>query len=192
MRRLIIDVETTGLSSEHNQILTVGMLTIEMKKRGYKVIDSEHLRIKHKEYNVNPIALKINKINLKEHHKIGINPGLACKRINRFISSHDLKKFPLVGHNLRFDLRFLNSLFNQAERKKTFTSGFSDFVDTMAIWRNLKANGAVPSHLSGSLKTVAGYFDVNYENAHDALNDCHITAEVYNNIVKMLKKIENT
>jgi len=68
MRGLIIDTETTGLSHNYNQVLTVGMLLAEIDT-SLDFINSKHIRIKHKKYNVSGLALKINKINLKEHIK---------------------------------------------------------------------------------------------------------------------------
>jgi len=43
----------------------------------------------------------------------------------------------------------------------------------------------VPIHLRGNLATVANYFDIDYTKAHDALADCHITAQVYHKMLQI-------
>jgi len=182
MRGLIIDTETTGLSHNYNQVLTVGMLLAEIEEE-LNFITSKHIRIKHNHYNVSGIALKINKINIKEHHKIGINPKSACLEINSFIKKNKIKNIPLIGHNINFDMRFLRELYKK-EREEFLLD--LETLDTRSLWANLKNKGNVPMHLKGNLRTVANHFEVNYEKAHDALEDCKITAQVFHKMVGVL------
>lgn len=182
MRGLIIDTETTGLSHNYNQVLTVGMLLTDFKPKKINFIESEHIKIKHDNYNVNKIAMSVNKINLEEHHKIAIDSCKACKKINNFFNEYYEDNMPLIGHNLGFDLRFLRELFRQ--NKQEFFNEI-ETIDTRDLWNNLKTKGIVPDHLKGSLKHVANYFNIDYSNAHDALEDCKITANVLHNILKI-------
>ncbi len=182
MKRLVIDTETTGLSPTHNQILTIGMILIEIEKKQLKVLEEIHIFIKHDNYSSNKKALKVNGINLEEHDKIGISPREACKQINNFITKNVLQDTPLVGHNISFDKRFINALFDIGE---SFSKLHHESEDTMFIWRNLKNNGKVPKELDSKLGTVAKFFNINYEKAHDALADCHITAKVYHELLNV-------
>ena len=87
MRRLVIDTETTGLSPRYNKTLTVGMLLIDVQNQHLKILDENHIFIKHENYNANSEALKVNKINIDEHHKIAVSPKIACERINSFLEN---------------------------------------------------------------------------------------------------------
>lgn len=184
MRGLIIDTETTGLSHNYNQVLTVGMLLAEIED-DLDFIDSKHIKIKYDKYNVSGIALKINKINLKVHHKIGINPKKACSEINNFILDNKINKFkniPLIGHNISFDMRFLRELYKR-ERKEFLLD--METIDTRQLWINLKNKGIIPNNLRGNLRTLAEHFNVDYTQAHDALEDCKITAQVFHKIINL-------
>jgi DNA polymerase III alpha subunit (gram-positive type) len=185
-RYLVIDCETTGLSPRNNQVLTVGLLLIEVLENTIEIIDSEHILVKHERYNVSGIALKINKINLEEHHQNAIPVFAACDNIDRFIEKHGLKQCVIIGHNIRFDIGFLGELYRLIGRDFSF---YSDFIDTMALWRELKNKGRVPRELKSNLKTVARYLGIDCQGAHNALVDCHITANVYFNLKEFINRI---
>lgn len=187
MRGLIIDTETTGLSHNYNQVLTVGMILAEIDD-DLNFINLKHIKIKHEKYNVTGIALKINKINLKEHNKIGINSKKACREINDFIIENRIKNIPLIGHNINFDLRFLRELYKK-ERKEFLLD--LQTLDTRSIWINLRNKGIIPLHLRSNLRTLAQHFQVDYNHAHDALQDCKITAQVFHKMNALVKENNN-
>lgn len=184
MRRLVLDIETTGLSPVNNQILTVGMVMADFNKNRFKVVNSQHIKIKHDKYKVSGIALKINKINLKDHHKEGVSSESAIDMINEFYKKNYCDNHPVLGHNLMFDLRFLENLYKTNNQDLILGS---EYIDTMILWRELRNRGVVPGHLKASLKVLAKYFNVDYQNAHNAVSDCHITAEVYHKLINLNK-----
>jgi DNA polymerase III subunit epsilon len=186
MRHLVIDCETSGLSHEKNKVLTVGMLHANIDADDFEIIDKAHIKVKHDEYNQNWMALRINKINLAEHHKCSIHPDCACDEINDFVGRNCLTQAPVLGHNLRFDFRFLKALHLQGGRDFGIDG---ESVDTMLIWRALRARGHVPFEMKSSLKVLSKYFDVSYKGAHDALEDCRITAEVYQKLLGLIKRV---
>jgi DNA polymerase III epsilon subunit-like protein len=188
MRLLVIDCETTGLSPTNNQVLTVGLLLVEIRREEYDIIDSEHIKIKHRVYHVSGIALKINKINLEKHHKEAIDIKEACKIINRFIEKYDLFETPLLGHNIKFDIAFIQNLYQETEEEFNHCL---EHIDTWTIWNSLKQEGVIPFKLKGSLKVLAKYFQVSYKGAHNALIDCKITLEVYNSLLNVLENRTN-
>ena len=182
MLRLVMDTETTGLSPRFNKTLTVGMLLVDVEKDFLKIIDENHIFVKHDTYSSNPSAMKVNGINLLEHDKIAVQPKTACNQINSFVEIHCLRNTNLVGHNFHFDRGFLNALFDQGESISKLSS---EHEDTMRIWRNLKKEDKIPRDLRSNLGTIADYFDIDYTKAHDALADCHITARVYHQLLKI-------
>lgn len=182
MKRLVIDTETTGLSPKYNNTLTVGMLLIDINDQHLKILDENHIFIKHENYNTSAEAIKVNKININEHHKIAVNPKIACGKINSFLEKNILHETPLVGHNIQFDKGFLNSLFDQGESIPKF---HNESFDTMHLWRNLQRSGKVPSSLRANLQSISNFFDIDYSKAHDALADCHITSKVYHKMLNL-------
>lgn len=182
MKRLIIDTETTGLSPRFNKTLTVGMLLIDVEKDFLEILDENHIFIKHDNYNSTKEAMKVNKIDLKQHDIHAVPPTNACIKINSFIDKNSLRETPLVGHNLHFDKGFLSALFDQGESLSKF---HHQSEDTMYIWRNHQKLGNVPFGLRSSLQEIANFFKIDYMKAHDALADCHITAKVYHKLLKL-------
>jgi DNA polymerase III alpha subunit (gram-positive type) len=183
MKRLVIDTETTGLSPEIHKTLTVGMLLVDVEHDFLEILDSSHLLIKHDDWIIDPAAIKINKINIEEHTKNAIYPELACKQINNFVERNDLIRTPLLGHNISFDKGFLRELFHQG---KSIPKLNNAQIDTMHLWNELKRRGQIPYSLNSKLGTIADYFKIDYEGAHDALADCHITARVYQNLLRIM------
>lgn len=182
MKRLVIDTETTGLSPRFNKTLTVGMLLVDVKKNFLNILDSNHIFIKHKNYNTTKRAMAVNKIDLKQHNLHAISPTNACTQINSFIDKNSLHETPLIGHNFHFDRGFLNALFDQG---RTLSKFHHEHEDTMYIWRNLQKQEIVPCGRS-NLQTVADFFKIDYTKAHDALADCKITARIYHEMLKIV------
>jgi len=175
-----MDVETTGLSPRFNKTLTVGMLLVDVNSEFLDILDSNHIFIKHENYRADPAALKVNKIDLAEHSKRAVLAPKACRKINDFVEGNGLHKTPLLGHNIGFDKGFLRTLF---ERENCVPKLHDESIDTMHLWNRLKRTGDVPDSLRSNLQTVADYFKVDYSKAHDALADCHITAQVYHQML---------
>jgi DNA polymerase III alpha subunit (gram-positive type) len=182
MNRLIIDTETTGLSPTFNKTLTVGLLLVDVEKTHLNILDQNHIFVKHNNYNSSKEAMKVNKIDIEQHNLHAVHPQKACNQINTFIQKNSIHQTPLVGHNIHFDKRFLSALFNQGETNSLF---HTESEDTLSIWRNLQKQNIVPPHLRGKLGHIADHFDIDYRNAHDALADCHITAQVYHEMLKL-------
>ncbi len=182
MRKLVIDTETTGFSPRLNKILTVGMLLVDVEKTHLRILDESHIFIKHNNYNSTKGAMMVNKINLKQHDLNAIPPRDACVKINSFVDKNSICETPLVGHNLHFDKGFLSALFSQGKIQPKF---FHESEDTMYIWRAHQKVGDVPLGLKSSLQEVANFFKIDYTKAHDALADCHITAMVYRELLKL-------
>lgn len=176
MKRLVIDTETTGLSPRFNRALTVGMLLVDVEKDFLDILEKSHIFIRTTHWNIDPGAMRVNGIDIYEHNKVAIEPWEACLAINEFVEDNHLRRTPLVGHNIAFDISFLNALFDSQEK---LCKLHSESEDTMHMWNSLKRKNMVPCTLGSNLGTVSKFFDIDYNKAHDALTDCHITAKVY-------------
>ena len=182
MNRLIIDTETTGLSPRFNKTLTVGLLLINPSKPKLQILNQAHIFVKHNNYNSNTEAMKVNKIDIEQHNLQAVHPQKACNQINSFLKNNNAQQTPIVGHNIHFDKGFLNALFQQGETDSLL---HTESEDTMRIWRDLQKQNVIPNHLRATLGTLAEHFDIDYTKAHDALADCHITAKVYHQLLKL-------
>ena len=183
MKRLVIDTETTGLSPNIHKTLTVGMLLVDVEHDFLEILNSNHIFIKQNNCAVDPEAIEVNKINLEEHNKTAVEPKLACRQINNFIDKNELHETTLLGHNISFDKGFIRELFHQGNSIPKLNPVY---IDTMHLWNRLKYRGIIPWSFNSKLGTLAQYFKINHTKSHDALADCHITAKVYQNLLKLI------
>jgi len=182
MERLVIDTETGGLRPYEHSLLTVGMVFVDVTPNKVSFLDEKHILIKHDEYNVGKTALRINGINLIEHDKTAIYPDKAIGEINAFVKKHWLHETPILGHNVHFDVSFLNAMCEQWRQKYPFCRTRDD---TRYIWEGLKREGLVNPFKNSKLGTLAEHFGVDYSGAHDALADCKITAKCFHEMMKI-------
>lgn len=152
---IVIDTETTGLSAQRDHIIEISALKI---KNG-KIIDNYTSL-------VNP-GIMIPKSSIKIH---GITDDMV---VNAPTIDQVLPEFldfignqPLIGHNLSFDLRFINSYLNENINHS--------LADTMLIAR--KKLSFLPNH---KLITLIEYFELGESQEHRSLSDCVYTYKVY-------------
>ncbi len=159
---VIVDLETTGLSAKKDEIIEIGAI----KVNNNEIIDTMDLFVKPK----NPVPSIITNITgiTNEMLKDACNIETVMVKFLNFIEN-----YPLVFHNARFDMSFLNSAMNSLYNQ----SIQNNFIDTLVLSRKLISN--VPNYKLG---TLASYFDISYDGAHRSLRDCQITLDVYNNL----------
>lgn len=152
---IVIDTETTGLSAQRDHIIEISALKI---KNG-KIIDNYTSL-------VNP-GIMIPKSSIKIH---GITDDMV---VNAPTIDQVLPEFldfignqPLIGHNLSFDLRFINSYLNENINHS--------LADTVLIAR--KKLSFLPNH---KLITLIEYFELGESQEHRSLSDCVYTYKVY-------------
>ena len=182
MKRLVIDTETSGLSADTHEMLTIGMLLIDVDKDKLDILEERHLLLKHDKYNLSRSAMHINNINIVEHDKHAIPIKKVIQEINNFIEEYDLKETITIGHNFHFDQRFIRTTFEKFGCSYPFSL---EKEDTRYIWEGLKKKGIIDPCKNAKLGTLAEHFDIDYSKAHDALADCKVTAQVYHKMLKL-------
>lgn len=80
----------------------------------------------------------------------------------------------IVGHNVSFDIRFIESMFSRCG-----ISYSCEYVDTLSQARKLYAH--LPNH---KLTTLAEYLDLRVDAAHRALSDVRTTVDLLNHIIE--------
>lgn len=156
---VVVDIETTGLSPEKNKIIEIAAL----KVKNNEVVDKYEALINPEE-----------KINYFITNLTGITNDMVKNKPTVKYVLDDFKEFVgdniIVGHNVNFDINFLYD--NLLREKNEYLT--NDFVDTMYLGR--KVISGLPNY---KLQSISEYLNVEYKNAHRAINDCLFTFECY-------------
>jgi DNA polymerase-3 subunit epsilon len=163
----VVDVETTGLSALKNRIIEIGIVKISQMK----ITDKFHSFI-------NPrtsIPAFITSLTGISDEDVADAPAFddIVFKVRDFISDN-----LIVGHNLSFDIGFINHEF--------LLSGVeppaSHQICTLKLSRNL-----FPDLKSKSLNSVSSHLRIRNESAHRALADAETTAKIFLKISKKIK-----
>jgi DNA polymerase III subunit alpha, Gram-positive type len=156
---IVLDIETTGLNRQKDQITEIAALKIENNR----IIDRFEVLI-------NPLV----KIPLNIVELTGISDSLVkdkptisevLPKFNNFIG-----KDILVAHNAIFDIGFLN--FN-------YKKHFEKDLDNNTICTMNLARKIVPTIPSYRLSSLCSYFDIRNECAHRAMSDVYATTKLF-------------
>ncbi|MBR2376370.1 MAG: 3'-5' exonuclease [Clostridia bacterium] len=171
---IVIDIETTGLNSnpdygEVNHIIEVGAVKIEQGK----------ITEKFSSFCACPISLPDEIVKLTGISNEDLANAPSVKQV-LFELNNFCKKSEIVGHNVSFDLGFLN--YYGAQQKILFKQAYAD---TLTMSRLLLKNKLVNYRLA----TVADYFKLKF-NGHRALNDAMVTAKIFIKLINLQDKQE--
>lgn len=173
-RFVVVDTETTGLQVRYCDIIQVAAIKFEQFKpvAAFCTYLSPH-------YGIRPDAERINHISAE---MVDGKPEFYQIResLQKFVGDYNL-----VGHNLEFDLKFLRYAGFELSQKKNVR-----YYDTLKLSQLYKRNtsfsgewyDAAPS--SCKLVDMCDHFGIVYPQAHDALCDCYVTAELFANLIK--------
>ena len=161
---VVIDIETTGLDPQYDEIIELGALKIE----NGVIVDSFSKLIKPK----TSISDFITQLTGISNSMVENAPSIEEELPNylKFINEQNI-----VGHNVNFDINFIYD--NLAKiLNKPFTN---DYIDTLRLSRKL-----YPDIKNHKLITVCDYLKINESTHHRALSDCELTFKVYETIKK--------
>ena len=171
---VVIDIETTGLNSnpdvgEVNHIIEVGAVKIEKGK----------ITEKFSSFCTCPVPLPEEIVKLTGISNEDLKNAPTIKQV--LCDLHGFcGKSEIVGHNVSFDLGFLN--YYGAKYKILFKESYAD---TLAMSRQLLKNKLVNYRLS----TVAEHFKLKFK-GHRALNDALVTAKIFLKLTDLQDKQE--
>lgn len=174
----IIDIETTGLSPDFDDIIEIAAIKFDKAKE----IDSFQSLVQPPcfadgEY-ISDFISDLTGITNEMLEKAP-STHIALTNFLNFINKDDI----LVGHNVNFDINFLyDNFLNYLEQKFS-----NNFIDTMRIARKLHPE--LPHH---RLKDIKKLYDIDSVCEHRALSDCYSTNSIYVELYKtMLNKYNN-
>lgn len=160
---IVLDFETTGLSSNYDRVIEVGALLI----KNHKIID-EFVELMNPGVSLSSFITSltgISNIMLKGKPK----PELIMPKLIDFIEDR-----PIIAHNASFDKRFLI-----AELSRAKLSIKNPFLCTMQLAKKL-----IPDAISYKLADIAKHVGirVNSQSLHRALGDVKVTAELWKHL----------
>lgn len=154
---IAVDTETTGLNSLNDKIIEISALRY---KDG--VIIDKFSTLIDPEISIPPYITEINNIDdSMVFNKPKINEVLP--KFMDFIGD-----LPLVAHNARFDIRFLNINLVSLNMKIK-----NEIIDTLNI-----SQAIYPDLVNHKLVTIKEYFNLDLQ-SHRALDDCIVCAKIY-------------
>lgn len=183
-----IDTETTGLDPKVNDVIQVAIIPLGADLKPNKKIMPFNMHIKpmHPE-NISSHALRVNKKNIMEIISKGIDAFQAADLLDEWFERLHLgakKRIIPVGHNYVFDMGFLKEWLGELNYEHLFHYHYRDTM-RVALYLNDRAisSNSFPPYHNVSLTSMANRLGIDTSNAHDALEDCVITAEVYRRLV---------
>lgn len=166
---VVFDLETTGFSSEENNIIEIGAVRIE----NGEITERFGTFVNPKE----PIPPKITELT-------GINDEMVADAPSIEEALPDFLKFcdgaVLVAHNAKFDTGFIKTAMIRQGGKFNFS-----WLDTLMLARCLYPD--LPNH---KLNTLSKHMNILLENHHRAVDDAKATADILLKMFEELKKRE--
>lgn len=172
----MIDTETTGLNYFEDKLLSLAMIPATQDIKPLKV----YIRYEEPLKFSTPEAASFFEKYREEYEKQAVHPLIAIDRINEYIKKvADKEQVTLGGHNVSFDLFFLNSLYyTYTHSHKPPWSHRS--VDTHSILKFLSHCGLVPNDIMSLDKAVKAFgISLPEETYHTAIADAVATKELY-------------
>lgn len=167
---VVYDIETTGLSSDKDEIIEIAALRIDNG-----VITDKFNSLIHPFFEIKPKIIKLTGI---DNLMVANAPDLIDV-LYEFIDFID--NSILVGHNIK---RFDNVFVSKALTNNGLNPIQNDFVDTISISKILFSDSKMYK-----LTNLIEHYQINSDKQqHRALNDCEYTYQVYE---KMKEEIVN-
>jgi DNA polymerase-3 subunit epsilon len=175
---LIVDTETSGLDPQKNCILSLAAVVYH----DGAIEDAVQWPVMDALEEFDPAALAVNGFTHERVLADGISPWGVIRRLEQLLLKHDMRgRVVLAGHNLPFDVGFLQRLYRLANEDygKQFMHGG---LDTKVAALLLEQAGRLRFD-SPSLVDVAAALGIKHNTAHDALEDALVTAQVLRRLV---------
>lgn len=158
-----IDIETTGLSPEYDEIIELGAV----KYINGQASDTFSSLVR-PENSIDDFVTELTGIT---NDMLYDAPSLQ-EILPDFISF--IGDSIIVGHNVNFDINFIYD----ACEKINLPSFSNDFIDTMRLSRRMYKD--LKNH---KLDTLIGFFGLTQRNVHRGLEDCKLTAICYQKMI---------
>ena len=170
-----IDLETTGLKPT-SEIIEMAVIKVDPEK--LSIIEEWSIKIKPEDIkSANPESLRVNGYNEKEwEDAVDIRVGLT-------IFNEKVKDCILVGHNIAWDLLWIQNAFQSHGISKSFYYQALDTISLAYAKLYHKIKSGEISFLG--LDVLVNYCGVRWESRHRALEDARATYQVFVKLINM-------
>jgi len=183
-----VDVETTGLRPGYHEIYQVAILPLDSNIKPCKGILPFYLdlQILYPEH-IDKQAVKMSKLEFAKRQQRAIEPFTAADLLDDWFDRLDLplyKRICPLAQNFPFDKSFLMAWLGDASYEHLFSPLYRDSM-TAAIFHSDLADfhSDKITFVQYNLQYLCQKLDVKNQKAHDALQDCIATAEVYRRLL---------
>ncbi len=167
----VVDVETTGLSAQSNNIIEIGIVRVE----NLKVVDKYHSYINPGRL-IPPYITQLTGISNEDVYDAPYFADIVDD-ISEFISDGII-----AAHNISFDNSFL---------RKEYTCCGRDTLDNPKLCTLKIARRMYPMLKSKSLGSVIKHLHIRNSAAHTALGDAQATARALIKMIKELREVHS-
>lgn len=177
MRRyFLFDTETGGLDPSSVSLLSLYGMILD---HNLETIDRIDLKIRpdNGRYHVDVAALKVNKIDLLQHHETAISEREAGVKLKEFLfrNSGTSKLIP-CGHNIgRLDIPMGERLIGADEWNRLLVYRT---LDTGVLGQFFMLSGTLPETNNGSLVSLCTHYGIDTTGAHNAQVDVEMTRKL--------------
>lgn len=184
-----VDIETTGLIPGFNDVIQVAIVPLDNNIKPIKSILPFYVNMKpYYPENISPDLLKSGKVRVMDIIKNGVDPETAAdfleewfEKLNLPITLNEHKRIMPLWTNGSFDKDFLREWLGREHYENYFHYHERD-TQTVGLFLNdrydHKAEVKLPFSRVG-LTNMCEELGVINDMAHDALQDCLATAELY-------------
>jgi ribonuclease T len=186
---VVVDVETGGFDAEHDALLEVAAVTLQMDADGF--LHPQPAVFAHVEpfpgAHIDPRSLEITGIDPDHPLRGALSERMALdhvfKPIREALQQANCQRAILVGHNAAFDLGFINAAVRRCGHKRNPFHPFSCF-DTATL------SGLAYGQTVLSKAMLAAGHDFDGREAHSAVYDTERTAVLFCGIVNRWRRLE--
>lgn len=185
-----IDTETTGFDVSRHEILQIALVPLDFKFDPMSGVLPFNMWLKpQRPQNIDPEALRVNKIDLAHILRVGFHPDTAADHLLTWRDAFNLpprKKLVPLGKNWAFDREFIKAWLGPTLFEDIFNEVYARDLQHVAHFFNDVADQRAERYPFPKVKLsyIASQLEVEHAKAHDALGDCFITAECYKLLVK--------
>ena len=187
---IVFDCETGGLDENKNPITQYAAMVLD--GRTLKEIDRWETYVKpYNDLEISKEALEKTMVNISD-----VNSGLSLKEFvavaKEFWKQHqvrtkykDMGRLVPVGHNVTFDIRFINKAMElDGSKENMFETHYENFIDTFAL---AKMTWGIKGDEKLRLGVCSERAGIDLTDAHGAMNDVEATADLLRYYVKNLR-----
>lgn len=178
VRYAVVDTELTSLDTRNNRLLSIGAIAMD----GAKIrIADQFYRVVNPGVHVPAESVLIHKLRPNDVEQ-GVAPEQALGELREFVEGR-----VLVGHFVQIDVKALRKELGDQQHKLS-----NPAIDTAKAQRWILQNGPWREDLEQqlanvSLAALAKVYNLDFHEAHHALEDAFVTARLWQ---KLLAKLE--